>query len=254
MLRHTAAPAEARVLRVNGLRHRPFPALTCASQQLRTSQNAGARTASACVQENGCALYAMQALTLIAGALAKLEAGDIGVAAFGSATGTRVLHPLSAPWSDSAAAQALSQLHFDADNTLRETPVLDMVNSLSGVLARERAGAARPAAAAAAALSQLLLVVADGHFHERDALARAVRAASGAATGGNGLLIVFVLLDTDKESVLDLQSVTFEDGKPVFKRYLDAFPFPYYVVLRDIEHLPRLLADVLRQWLALCSA
>lgn len=29
--------------------------------------------------------------------------------------------------------------------------------------------------------------------------------------------------------------------------YLDSFPFPYYIVLRDIEALPRTLGDVLRQ-------
>jgi midasin len=223
----------------------------CVLWCLITSQDR-AHHAAAAAQENRCALYAMQAVTLIAGALAKLEAGDLSVAAFGSAAGTRVLHPLSAPWNDTAAQHVLGQLHFDADNTLRETPVLDMVRTVGALL--QRAGAARGAAAAASALSQLLLIVADGHFHERDALARAVRETSGAATGGNGLLIVFIILDTDHESVLELQSVSFEDGKPVFKRYLDAFPFPYYLVLRDIEHLPRLLADVLRQWLALCVA
>ena len=29
--------------------------------------------------------------------------------------------------------------------------------------------------------------------------------------------------------------------------YLDSFPFPYYIVLRNIEALPRTLADLLRQ-------
>lgn len=29
--------------------------------------------------------------------------------------------------------------------------------------------------------------------------------------------------------------------------YMDSFPFPYYIVLRDIEALPRTLGDVLRQ-------
>ena len=30
------------------------------------------------------------------------------------------------------------------------------------------------------------------------------------------------------------------------ERYLDSFPFEYYVVLRDVETLPRVLADTLR--------
>ncbi|KAI9201056.1 hypothetical protein LWI28_017435 [Acer negundo] len=30
-------------------------------------------------------------------------------------------------------------------------------------------------------------------------------------------------------------------------KYLDSFPFPYYIVLMNIEALPRTLADLLRQ-------
>lgn len=48
--------------------------------------------------------------------------------------------------------------------------------------------------------------------------------------------------------------MTFQGGKPVFRRYLDDFPFPYYVLLRDISALPRTLADLLRQWFELSSA
>ncbi len=34
-------------------------------------------------------------------------------------------------------------------------------------------------------------------------------------------------------------------------QYLDSFPFPYYLVLRDIAALPGTLADLLRQWFQL---
>ena len=30
-------------------------------------------------------------------------------------------------------------------------------------------------------------------------------------------------------------------------KYLDSFPFPYYIILKNIEALPRTLADLLRQ-------
>jgi hypothetical protein len=32
-----------------------------------------------------------------------------------------------------------------------------------------------------------------------------------------------------------------------FSKYMDSFPFPYYIVLRNIEALPRTLANLLRQ-------
>ena len=33
-----------------------------------------------------------------------------------------------------------------------------------------------------------------------------------------------------------------------FVKYLDDFPFPYYLLLRQIEQLPQVLSDALRQW------
>lgn len=55
-------------------------------------------------------------------------------------------------------------------------------------------------------------------------------------------------------SLLDMQTVSFVGGRPVFRRYMDDFPFPYYVLLRDIGSLPRTLADLLRQWFELSAA
>jgi midasin len=70
------------------------------------------------------------------------------------------------------------------------------------------------------------------------------RAAAAGASSGAG----------NYSSLLDMQAVTFQGGRPVFKRYLDDFPFPYYVLLRDIGALPRTLADLLRQWFELSAA
>lgn len=35
--------------------------------------------------------------------------------------------------------------------------------------------------------------------------------------------------------------------------YLEEFPFPYYVILRDINQLPSVLSDALRQWFELVT-
>jgi midasin len=205
------------------------------------------------LQENRCALYALEALTLLATALTRLEVGTLGVAAFGGARGARVLHPLGTPWTDAAAQGVLGALTFEADNTLRDTPVLRLLQSTRALFDAQRVVAA--GGARAAALSQLLLIVADGRFHERDALRRAVREATATGDGaGGGLLIVFIILDTKTDSVLELRSVSFENGEPIFRDYLEGFPFPYYLLLQDIQHLPRLLADLLKQWMAMCAA
>jgi hypothetical protein len=54
-------------------------------------------------------------------------------------------------------------------------------------------------------------------------------------------------------SLMDMQTVSFVAGKPVFTKYMDTFPFPYYVLLRDVSCLPRTLAGLLRQWFELSA-
>ena len=109
--------------------------------------------------------------------------------------------------------------------------------------------AARAASSPAgpSALNQLVLVIADGRFHEKEALKRAARDAAARP----GVLYAFIVLDNAANSILDMQSVAFANGKPVFTKYMDSFPFPYYIVLRDTAALPRTLADLMRQWFEL---
>jgi midasin len=39
-----------------------------------------------------------------------------------------------------------------------------------------------------------------------------------------------------------------KDNKFVFKRYMDDFPFEYYLIVKDVSELSGILADVLRQY------
>ena len=71
-------------------------------------------------------------------------------------------------------------------------------------------------------------------------------------------MIVFVIVDSvNGSSILDLQQVTFEpdDGQGAargmkLKRYLDGFPFPYYLIVRNVHDLPGVLATALKGWFA----
>ena len=64
------------------------------------------------------------------------------------------------------------------------------------------------------------------------------------------ILLCFVIVDAAaaKDSILDLQTVTYPNGKLTISRWMDAFPFPYYLVLRELKALPQVLSDALRQW------
>ncbi|KAJ1463998.1 hypothetical protein T484DRAFT_1871686 [Baffinella frigidus] len=44
------------------------------------------------------------------------------------------------------------------------------------------------------------------------------------------------------------------DGKPKLKCFIDTFPLPYYILLRDMAALPSFLADALKQWFELVAA
>lgn len=52
-----------------------------------------------------------------------------------------------------------------------------------------------------------------------------------------------------QDSVLDIRMPIFEGGKLVaINSYMDNFPFPFYMILKDINALPSVLSDALRQW------
>ncbi len=196
--------------------------------------------------ENHCGALALEALTCIARALSRLEVGDLGVVAFGAAgCGVRTLHPLGTPFTDASGPALVSSFSFAGDNTVADAPAGALLDALDAQLAvaREshRGGGEQ--------LQQLVLVIADGHFHEKESLRLRVRRLAQQ----RGLLLAFIALDNPAQSLLDMQSVTFAGGKPSFSKYLDSFPFPFYALVQDVSSLPRTLADLLRQWFLLCN-
>lgn len=54
--------------------------------------------------------------------------------------------------------------------------------------------------------------------------------------------------------VLSLTQWWFVFQLPEIKPYMDYFPFPFYIILRDINSLPHVLCDALRQWFELVTA
>ncbi|XXG75045.1 hypothetical protein AAC387_Pa07g3634 [Persea americana] len=81
-------------------------------------------------------------------------------------------------------------------------------------------------------------------------------------TEGGVLLVDEISLADDSvlerlNSVLEQERklrVTHQGGKFSVSRYINSFPFPYYVVLKNIESLPRTMADLLRQWFELMQS
>lgn len=65
------------------------------------------------MRDNSCGSFAMEAVTLVARALGRLEVGEVAVVRFGGVGRTAPLHPLDRPFTDSDGPRILSQLRFD---------------------------------------------------------------------------------------------------------------------------------------------
>ncbi|KAI5422495.1 hypothetical protein KIW84_045799 [Lathyrus oleraceus] len=187
---------------------------------------------------------AVEALVTVCRAVSQLEMGSLAVASFGTKGNINLLHDFDMPFTGEAGVKMISNLTFKQENTIADEPVVDLLkfltNKLDAAVVKARLPSGRNP------LQQLVLIIADGRFHEKDNLKRCVRNALA-----SNRMVAFLLLDNSQESIMDLMEASFEGGKMKFSKYMDNFPFPYYIVLRNIEALPRTLANLLRQWLEL---
>lgn len=68
------------------------------------------------------------------------------------------------------------------------------------------------------------------------------------------LVVISILFLQD--SILDIKVPIFKGpGElPEIRSYMEEFPFPFYMILRDVNALPETLSDALRQWFELVTA
>jgi midasin len=186
---------------------------------------------------------AYQTLALIAKALSILEAGDLCVVNFGE--DLKVAHPFGKPFSDDSGVQVFQAFEFKQE----KTDVKKLVRRATEMFKNTR----RLSHGSAADLWQLLLVVSDGICEDHESVARLVRQAQE-----ERIMIVFVIVDKTStsskvESIMDLQTAEFlpndtGEMKLVRKKYMDTFPFKWWLVVRDVKELPLVLSTALRQW------
>ncbi|KAI6098294.1 hypothetical protein EDD16DRAFT_1527318, partial [Pisolithus croceorrhizus] len=209
----------------------------------------------------GAVHLAYQTVVLVAQALGRLEAGEVGVARFGA--GWELVRGFGEGARDWGSSPVLGG---------RVLSALTILEGSLGVLetAREAAGSR----GATKDLWQLEIIISDGICQEHERLRRALRRARSMR-----VLVVFIVLDALNEgsstllpdasnttatassaasgsqsSILALNQVSYRQSPTTgqmeltMERYLDSFPFEYYVVLRDVEALPRVLADTLREF------
>ena len=187
--------------------------------------------------ESGSGQLAFETLALVANSLTMLEAGEISVVGFGD--DVNVAHDFGRPFSNEAGAQILQ--HFTFQQT--KTNVRKLV-AQSIMLFRE---ARSKNINAGTDLWQLELIISDGLCEDHDSIRRLVRQAQE-----ERIMIVFVIIDAlvNGQSIMNMSQAMFDsDGGGVrIERYLDGFPFQYYLIVGNVRELPGVLAQALRQW------
>ncbi|KAK7048623.1 midasin [Favolaschia claudopus] len=157
-------------------------------------------------------------------------AGDVAIAKFGERVD--ILHGFDeGPFTDQAGTKLMSAFRFDQ----KATDVLALVETSLRVLeaARERAGDG----------VGLQFIISDGMCQDHERLRTVLRKAEE-----QRVMIVFVIVDSLHSqaaaggSILTMEKAEYKnvDGRMELQlqRYLDSFPFEYYVVLRNVEALP----------------
>lgn len=201
--------------------------------------------------EAGSADLAFETLALVATSLSMLEVGQISILAFGH--DVTVAHAFDQPWSGPDAGVNVFR-HFGFNQGRTDVKGL-LVESLR-LFRDARASSSR--AANAVEIWQLQFIVSDGVCEDHGSIRRLVRQAQE-----ERIMIVFVIVDRigrgrgedgegEGASIVDMNEAVFEgegeERKLVLKRYLDGFPFGYYIVVGDVRELPAVLGQALRGW------
>ncbi|KYM95099.1 PREDICTED: midasin-like [Cyphomyrmex costatus] len=189
---------------------------------------------SSSMADNHSKELAFESLSLISKAMTYLEVGQLSVLSFGEQV--KVLHPLEEAFTEQSGSRLIQEMKFDQKKTMIGQLVdftVDMFESQC----------------ASSDNAKLLVVLSDGRgiFSEgKEKVNCAVRRARLV-----DIFLVFIIVDNpiNKDSILDIRMPVFEKGKLLgIRSYMDNFPFPFYMILRDINTLPGVLSDALRQW------
>lgn len=180
---------------------------------------------------------AFQSICLVSKALTQLESGGLSIVKFGE--NTNVVHPFDKQFSPETGAQIFQR--FDFQQT--RTDIKKLVNESIEIFNTARS-------LGNADLWQLQIIISDGVCEDHATIQRLVRRARE-----EKIMLVFVIIDgiNSNESIMDMSQVKYvpdAQGNMVLKvdKYLDSFPFEFYVVVHDIAELPKMLSLILRQY------
>lgn len=189
------------------------------------------------MSESKCVKLAFDSLCLVSKTLTQLESGGLSIVKFGETI--KEVHSFDQQFSNDAGAKSFQWFGFQETKTDIKKLVAESIKIF------ERA---RPLNTGDQ--WQLEIVISDGLCEDHDTVQRLVRRARE-----NRIMLVFVIIDgiNNSESIMDMSQVKYipdQFGNMQLKidKYLDTFPFEFYVVVHDISELPEMLSTILRQF------
>ncbi|XP_078040889.1 midasin [Augochlora pura] len=189
---------------------------------------------SSSMADNHSKELAFESLSLIGKAMTYLEVGQLAVINFGERV--NILHPFGENFTEESGARLIQEMKFEQ----KQTMIGQLLEYTTDMFASQ--GTATDNA-------KLVTILSDGRGIFSEGVEK-VKAAVRRAKLQN-IFLVFIIVDNplNKDSILDIRMPIFENGKLLgINSYMDSFPFPFYIVLRDLDTLPVVLSDALRQW------
>jgi len=186
------------------------------------------------MKKSGMGEMALRAMATLATGMTQLEVGEIGVASFGDEM--RLLHPFHLPFTYESGVSVTSSFQFAQQRTRTalcvESAMMALDESSGGDISS----------------MQIVFLISDGRI-ERDSRA-SLRRLMREMMERNILMAMIIVEGSEKakDSIVNMKEVSFVNGKPKVKPFIEDYPFPYYIVLDDMQNLPSILGDALRQW------
>lgn len=182
----------------------------------------------------------------MARALSLLEAGKLAVASFGE--DFKLVHSFDEPFTDVSGARIMQNFTF----AQKRTRIPQLMNNATALFAQSKSSMSNSIHPDTA---QLMIIVSDGRGINNDGV-EATKTSIMKAREQN-VFIVFIIIDNpdNNNSILDIRKPIFgPDNSVEIVKYMDNFPFPFYLILREITALPAVLSDALRQWFELVTS
>jgi len=212
------------------------------------------------MHHNNSKTLTLEAISLVSQALTLLESGRLSIVSFGEAPQIVLNHT-----EQFDGPRLVNALNFAQDKT-KIAGLLDFIRTANA----EESGLGGDNGL----FENLLLILSDGRniFSEG---AQKVRNAIKLARLQR-IFLVYIIIDNPdnkvvvslkismnsvlisnyfQNSIMDVQHVAVNaDGSVNISSYLDSFPFPYYVIVRDLNQLPLVLSEAMRQWFELVNS